>query len=193
MKTIGYVLLMGGKSSRMGKDKAYLSYHGIPFWKKISDEMKQCGPTYLSLDSLKRAPETDCSLILDEYASIGPMGGIYSSLLQVKEQVVFFTPCDMPMITAELMLALCKQYREEYDGVILTGSDGKYYPTIGLYSKRLLPAMQEKIKSKDYRLMGLVKENNIKAISVDTLKIPEIELRNLNIWEEYLEFIEKTT
>lgn len=192
MKTVGYVLLMGGKSSRMGRDKAFLLYHGTHFWKKIADEMMKCGPTYLSLDSINRAPDTDCSLILDEYSSIGPIGGIYAGLLKVKEELVFVAPCDMPVITAELMHAIVGQYEDEYDGVILSGKDGRRYPTIGVYSKRLLPIIRDKIKNNDYRLMKLVNEQKFKVIPVETL-IPEFELMNLNTWEDYLEFERRNT
>ena len=188
MKTVGCVLLMGGKSSRMGRDKAYLLHKGIPFWKIIVQEMMQCGETYISLDSMKRAPETDCSLILDEYSSIGPMGGIYSGLLHAKEEIVFFAPCDMPIITAEMIRAIIAWYKDEYDGIILAGRDGKCYPTIGVYSRRLLPVLKERIRNKDYRLMGLLDEKNVKVLPIETLNIPKIELMNLNTWDDYLKF-----
>lgn len=192
MKTIGYVLLMGGKSTRMGRDKAFLPYNGIPFWKKISEEMMKCGSTYLSIDSIKRAPETDCNLILDEYSSIGPIGGIYSGLLKVKEDLVFFAPCDMPVLTSKLIHAIIGQYKEDYDGLIVSGRNGKIYPTIGVYSKRLLPIIQDKIKKNDNRLMKLVNEQKFKVVPVDTL-LPEFELMNLNTWEDYLEFARRNT
>ena len=46
---IAMLLLMGGKSSRMGTSKAVLTYEGIPFWRRIATEMEECGPLYLSV------------------------------------------------------------------------------------------------------------------------------------------------
>lgn len=186
MRSAACVLLMGGKSSRMGRDKAYLLYDSKPFWKKITDEMKQCGETYLSLDSSERAPDTAYQIILDEYAEIGPMGGIYSALRKVKEDLIFFAPCDMPTVTSAIIISLLDQYEEEYDGVILSGREGKYYPTIGVYSKRLIPDLQERILHKNYRMMDVVKKYRFKVVPIETIHGEEIELWNINTPDDYM-------
>ena len=49
-KPAAMLLLMGGKSSRMGQDKAQLLLGGQPFWKKIAQELSACGRVYLSVN-----------------------------------------------------------------------------------------------------------------------------------------------
>lgn len=185
MKEIGCVLLMGGKSSRMGTDKAYLLYEGICFWKRITDEMSACGPTYVSVDTIERAPDMEYPLILDEYEKIGPIGGIYSALRTVREELVFFAPCDIPTLSKNLIVGLMEEYQEEYDGVILSSKEGKIYPTIGIYSKRLLPKIEKHIVSQNYRLMNLIKQCNFKIVSMEQLNLGEDDLTNVNTQAEY--------
>lgn len=185
MNQIACVLLMGGQSSRMGQDKAYLDYCGVPFWKQITDEMQKCGETYLSVNSTSNIPDTNHSIIIDEYEDIGPMGGIYSSLNSIKESKAFFAPCDIPTITAEFIQALMDQYEENYDGVVVTSKTGKCYPTIGVYSKKIKQQIRMQMEHKDYRLMNLIRSANIKVVSEQELEVTSFGLMNLNTPEEY--------
>lgn len=185
MNQIACVLLMGGRSSRMGQDKAYLDYCGVPFWKQITDEMYKCGETYLSVNSTSNIPDTNYSIIIDEYENIGPIGGIYSSLNSIKESIAFFAPCDIPTITAEFIQAIIDQYEEKYDGVIVASKEGKCYPTIGVYSKKIRKQLLEQMKQKDYRLMNLIQSCNVKVFSEQDLQVNSFGLMNLNTPEEY--------
>jgi len=104
----------------------------------------------------------------------------------VEAEKVFVAPCDMSTITAELILGLCDEYKKEYDAVILLGQDGKCYPTIGVYSKRLLPVFKDRIENKEYRLMGLLRECNVRTVPIQSPAIRKVELLNLNTWEDYI-------
>lgn len=185
MNKIACVLLMGGKSNRMGQDKAYLDYCGVPFWKQITDEMQKCGVTYLSVNSTSNIPETNHSIIFDEYENIGPIGGIYSSLNSIKESIAFFVPCDIPTMTAEFIQAVMDQYEEEYDGVVVESKTGKCYPTIGVYTKKILQQIKRMIEHKDYRIMNLIQSCNVKVVSEQDLQVNSFGLMNLNTPEEY--------
>lgn len=185
MNDIACVLLMGGRSSRMGQDKAYLDYCGAPFWKQITDEMHKCGKTYLSINSTSTIPDTIHSIIIDECEEIGPMGGIYSSLNSIKESIAFFAPCDIPTVTADFIQAVMDQYEEKYDGVVVASKTGKCYPTIGVYSKKILRQIRMQMEHKDYRLMNLIQSCNVKVVSEQELQVGSFELMNLNTPEEY--------
>ena len=187
MMRVACVLLMGGKSSRMGQDKAYLDYDGISFWKQITDELKKCGETYLSVNSTSNIPDTNHAIIFDEYEDIGPMGGIYSSLNALEEPLIFFAPCDIPTITAEFIQAVIDEYEDGYDGIIVASKTGKYYPTIGVYSKKILEHMRTQMEHKNYRLMNLIESANVKVVSEEEIKVNSFELTNLNTPEEYEE------
>lgn len=184
-KQIGCVVLMGGKSSRMGTDKAFLQYQGITFWQRIANEMSRCAPTYLSVNCLNNVPKTGHKVFLDEFEEIGPIGGIYSSLSKAKEELLFFAPCDLPTITEELILAVMNQYEETYDGVILTSAEGKCFPTVGVYSKRILPKLKEQIQNQNYKLMHVIHGNYFKIVNLKELRIPNVQLININTPEEY--------
>ena len=98
---VGMLLLMGGKSSRMGTSKAILTYEGIPFWKRIATAMEACGSLYLSVakipadgeepervspwdDKVWQQLRRHC-LVEDVVEAVGPMGGILSAMEQIRE------------------------------------------------------------------------------------------------------------
>lgn len=185
MNKMACVLLMGGQSTRMGQDKAYLDYCGVPFWKQIADEMQKCGETYLSVNSRNNSPNTSYSIIIDEYENIGPMGGICSGLNKIKESVAFFAPCDIPTIPVEFIQAVMDQYEENYDGVVVASKTGKCYPTIGVYPKKILKQLRKQIEEKDYRLMNLIQSCNVKVVSEQELAVTSFELMNINTPKDY--------
>lgn len=184
MKSVGCVLLMGGKSSRMGEDKAFLKYKEQYFWERIAKEMEGIARTYLSLASKEKAPRTHYEIIEDEYKEIGPIGGIHAGLKYAKEDFLFFAPCDIPTLNHMLIRKVIKEVSSEYEGVVLASKAGKVYPTVGIYSKKLLDVLEFQIKQKDYRLMNLVRNYRVKVVPIDTLGINH-DLININTKLDY--------
>lgn len=101
MDDLAAVILVGGKSSRMGQDKASLPYKGKRLVDVVADAVREAGieNIYVSgeIDGYTSLPD----LLLDR----GPMGGICSSAVRLHKQYerVLFIPVDMPHINAELL------------------------------------------------------------------------------------------
>ena len=184
-KEIAMLLLMGGKSSRMGQNKAMLTYKGKTFWEKIIEEMQCCGKVYLSVDCKAHAPCETYPIIEDQYASIGPLGGIYTALLEISEEYVFVCACDTPQIDRKLIEKLCVYVTEQWDGVMIEDEKGRCYATAGIYSKKMLRTMEQMIRSKNYRLQSLIRQSKICYIRLEDLGLGEEVLFNVNTPEEY--------
>ena len=97
---------MGGKNSRMnGNVKGLLKLNNMTFLEKIKETLDDFSSIYLSInDKFSKNQKQEFEkmgfkLIEDIYKEIGPLGGIYSSLLNCKEEYLFITACDMPFIT----------------------------------------------------------------------------------------------
>ena len=198
-------LLMGGKSSRMGTSKAMLSYKGVPFWKHITEEMSHCGPVYLSVAKVPQTEEeTETTpwsasvweelkqypLITDEVEAIGPMGGIYSALRQIKEDAVFVSACDMPRMNRAYIQYLLDTWNrisrtEDWDALMIRGAEGRIYTTAGIYHKCLLPAIHTRIQEGNYRMMVLLRQSKIYYIEETALGSLGNALTNVNTLEDY--------
>ena len=104
MDDLAAVILVGGKSSRMGRDKATLPYKGKRLVDAVADVVREAGiaSVYVS-GAIEGYPS-----LPDLIAERGPMGGICSSAVRLHKQYerVLFVPVDMPHLSPELLRLL---------------------------------------------------------------------------------------
>lgn len=107
MDELAAVIMVGGKSSRMGKDKATLPYKGKRLVDVVADVVRGAG-----VDNLYVSGEIyGYTSLPDLLAERGPMGGICSSSVRLHNQYkrVLFIPVDIPMLSLELLRLLMAQ------------------------------------------------------------------------------------
>jgi molybdopterin-guanine dinucleotide biosynthesis protein A len=108
---IAGVILAGGKSSRMGTNKALLPYRGARLIDYIAYTMKDVNlPVYVSGDS------TSFNTIPDLIANIGPLGGVISSVEFLHKQGIqaaIFVPVDMPYMSTQLLTRLMTSWNKQ--------------------------------------------------------------------------------
>lgn len=193
---IGALILMGGKNSRMnGNVKGLLKIKNSTFLEKIQETLNDFSSIYLSInDKFSKEQKQNFEnmgfkIIEDIYKEIGPLGGIYSSLLNCKEEYLFITACDMPFITKNSIEVLCNKVDKNTDGVIFYDKNNKLYPLGAIYSKNVLPIIEEMIEKKYYKLSYLIEKSNFVKINIEKTDIPLKVLSNINTLQEYDLFI----
>ena len=193
---IGALILMGGKNSRMnGNVKGLLKIKNITFLEKIQETLNDFSSIYLSInDKFSKEQKQNFEnmgfkIIEDIYKEIGPLGGIYSSLLNCKEEYLFITACDMPFITKNSIEVLCNKVDKNTDGVVFYDKNNKLYPLGAIYSKNVLPIIEEMIEKKYYKLSYLIEKSNFVKINIEKTDIPLKVLSNINTLQEYDLFI----
>ena len=178
------LLLTGGTSKRMGKDKAFLTIKNESFL----NQWKDCDVRYLSDNILNKHHIEGYDLILDEYNDIGPINGIVSCFHQTDVDTLFVVACDMPYMTKDVMNVLY-DCLESYDGIFLKDKD-HLYSLGGVYTRKMLPIMEQQIVDKQYSLYQIIRKCNVRIIDVDTMDIDKNTLMNINTIEEYKTFPE---
>lgn len=193
---IGALILMGGKNSRMnGNVKGLLKIKNSTFLEKIQETLNDFSSIYLSIndkfseEQKQNFENMGFKIIEDIYKEIGPLGGIYSSLLNCKEEYLFITACDMPFITKNSIEVLCNKVDKNTDGVVFYDKNNKLYPLGAIYSKNVLPIIEEMIEKKYYKLSYLVEKSNFVKINIEKTDIPLKVLSNINTLQEYDLFI----
>ena len=193
---IGALILMGGKNSRMnGNVKGLLKIKNSTFLEKIQETLNDFSSIYLSInDKFSKEQKQNFEnmgfkIIEDIYKEIGPLGGIYSSLLYCKEEYLFITACDMPFITKNSIEVLCNKVDKNTDGVVFYDKNNKLYPLGAIYSKNVLPIIEEMIEKKYYKLSYLIEKSNFVKINIEKTDIPLKVLSNINTLQEYDLFI----
>jgi molybdopterin-guanine dinucleotide biosynthesis protein A len=101
--TLTAVLLAGGESRRMGRDKAAIVFRGQPLWQRQLQVLRDLGPEKIFV-SARTEPSWlpfDTELLLDEPPSRGPLSGLTRALEQMQTSHVVALAVDMPFMTSE--------------------------------------------------------------------------------------------
>jgi molybdopterin-guanine dinucleotide biosynthesis protein A len=100
--TFAALLLAGGESRRMGRDKATLEYGGRPLWERQLHTLRALGPEKIFV-SARSAPSwlpNDVELLLDDLPSRGPLSGVAKALNEIGTTHLLVLAVDMPFMTA---------------------------------------------------------------------------------------------
>ena len=171
------VVLAGGKSRRMGRDKLELALGVQTLLESVINRFKEeFDDVFLSIADIKKYPDIEARRLVDILPGAGPMSGLHAALKLLPEEGVFVVAADLPYAcpkTAKRLIEFCG----EKEACIIRLPDGKLEPLFGYYRKSLLPKCEEAIKSGDYRLSKII-------FGADTLFVAPHELGAL--WDERL-------
>jgi molybdopterin-guanine dinucleotide biosynthesis protein A len=145
--SIAGFVLAGGKSSRMGADKALLPYRGGTLVEHIARVVTlACGSATI-VGPLERYSHLGLAVIADRHAGSGPVSGIHAALEASPADWILVAACDMPGLTAEFLRALIDEAQalegsvEIPDALLPIPPGGCPEPLCALYNKRCLPLL----------------------------------------------------
>jgi molybdenum cofactor guanylyltransferase len=150
------VLLAGGESRRMGKDKATVLLRGKPLWQIQLDLLRRLQPTELFI-SAKTDPiwrPADVQFLADDPPSRGPLSGLAPSLAQTHSTHLLALAIDMPFMTEKFLRHLCDQI-EPSVGVV-PKIDSHIEPLAAIYPREAEIDVREALAGDDFSLQTLV-------------------------------------
>jgi molybdopterin-guanine dinucleotide biosynthesis protein A len=183
--TVTAVILAGGKSSRMGTDKALLEFHGKPLVQIILDRLQ---PLFTRIMLSVNSPETleqfSIDRVVDRYPETGPMGGI-TSVLESGEERIFCIACDMPFLNRMLIEYLCSL--QDCDAVVPVWKS-RLEVMHSIYTKAVLAPFQRLLERQQFRIAGAFPEVKVRYVQDEEIRRIDPEgasFRNLNTPEDY--------
>jgi molybdopterin-guanine dinucleotide biosynthesis protein A len=183
------VLLAGGKSLRMGHDKARIEIEGRFLLSRSLDLLRHSFATVLIAGDRPDLAQPDIPAIPDIYPG-SALGGLYTGLRSAKTEWIFVAPCDMPYPDAQILELLVK-HRNGFDAVVPRTPKG-YEPVFALYHKNCLPQMEAMLRQGQYRIYDFYQRINIHYL--DWQQMPddwELSLLNINTPEQLARLKEK--
>lgn len=188
--TAGAALLAGGRSSRMGQDKAELLLEGRTFTERIAAELGGFPERLLSTGS--RALSVPGFLpVPDLHPGCGPLAGLEAVLSRCRSDALLVVPCDLPLFTAELGHFLAGQLAEPYDAVIPAARDGRLHPACGVYRKSCLAAVERQLAAGELRLYSLLDRLRVLQVPLEGTAFEDGLLANINTPQAYAALKEK--
>ncbi len=184
-KGISAIVLAGGKSARMGRDKAVLPFGGERLIDRVisalqdlfSDILVVCSRPDLALPPSIR-------LVADEQPGLGPLMGILSGLKASATDMNFVMACDIPDFNRVFLLRMLEDCAD-VDIRVPRHADGRYEPLFALYSRRVIPLAQACLDR------GISKVDRIfPDCRVEFVDIPaDLRLININTPADYSAYI----
>lgn len=177
-------ILAGGKSTRMGQNKALLQFNNRRFIDRIAEELNGFSETIISAATKGDYEDLGLPVVYDEHQEIGPMEGIYQILKSASEEYVFICGADMPFIKKELVSYMAEFLSSDYDCFCLMDDD-HVHPLCAIYSKRALPVIEELIVQGQYRLVNILNRMRTKYIKLEYTCFDKKVVKNINTKDEY--------
>ncbi len=185
------VILVGGKSSRMGSNKAFLELKGKTFIElQIELLRKMFDEIFISANTSAEYEYLDLSIFKDVYPGKGPLGGIYTSLINSSSLHTFMLACDMPFVEPELIKHL-KDLTKEYD-VVIPKSEKGLEPLHAFYSKNCIDPIKRSLDENNLRIISFLQHVNVKVVELGGLASSDhfkSSIKNLNTMDDYKDVI----
>lgn len=180
--TISAVLLAGGKSSRMGHDKATISFRGDPLWKQQLGLLRDIKPKQIVV-SAQTDPAwrpTDTIFVADAQPPHGPLGGIAAVLSQIATGHLLVLAVDVPFMTERYLRGLCQQVLAGQGVVPMI--ENRAEPLVAIYPRESTNEFNRAMMGADFSLQALVRKliaaGKLRPIEVARCDVPLFQ--NLN-------------
>lgn len=190
MKTnkLSYIILAGGKSSRMGVNKAELDYYGQTFLETQIAKARAMGFTDIIVSGYP-SEVSSITPVLDEFTNRGPLGGMYSSFKTAKNEFCFVICVDVPQLVESTILSLIDYHEQEGKDITLLCQNGKIEPLIGVYPTSSYKKIYPIIKDGTAAVFRLIDEYDYTIFRVENDKSV---MANINTPEDYQNIFEKS-
>ncbi len=177
------VILAGGQSQRMGRDKASLVFAGQTLFERVIAVLRPLFPTLLIAGDRPDLARADIACVADLYPG-SALGGLYTALRQAQTPYIFATACDMPFIRSDLVRAIVAR-RAQCD-VVVPRLPGGFEPLFALYHKNCLGPMREMLEEGNFRIFDFYPR--VRTCPIASSELPAgwpAALRNINTPDEF--------
>ena len=168
--TLTAVLLAGGESRRMGKEKATIVFNGEPLWQRQITLLRHLGAKKILVST--RAERSwrpaDTELVLDQPPSRGPISGLTAALARTRTSHLVALGVDMPFVTVAQLQDLC--HRANAGCGVVPTIGGRAEPVAAVYPVEAYADFTAVLTGNDWSLQPLVRrladEGKVQLVNV---------------------------
>jgi molybdenum cofactor guanylyltransferase len=156
--TLTAVLLAGGESRRMGRDKATIEFDGWPLWKWQLEILRTLGPERIFV-SARTTPSwlpADIEVLLDDMPSRGPLSGLTKALAAMRTTHLIALAIDMPFMASET-LRILRSHVQTGRGVVPVIGD-RTEPLAAIYPAEAAADFARALAGTDFSLQRVIRK-----------------------------------
>jgi molybdopterin-guanine dinucleotide biosynthesis protein A len=181
------VILAGGKSRRMGRDKAFLPFGKGTLIERVIEVIQQVTEDILLITNTPEPYQRfDLPMFSDVVPEGGSLGGIYTGLVYAKTASSLCLACDMPFVKPEFLSFLCETAAEA--DVVIPKNAEDFQPLCAVYSQTCREPIRQRIEAGRLKITGFFDQVRIRVIEGDLLARydpRDVMFFNANTPEEY--------
>jgi molybdopterin-guanine dinucleotide biosynthesis protein A len=184
MKPTG-IILCGGKSKRMGQNKALLKLGNLTLIEHVINALLPITDEIILSVNNNELDFLPYRKVKDKISGIGPISGFYSCLSESPGEENFIVSCDSPFITTHFLEYLRSNCRD-FDLVLPVYKD-KIQTVTGLFNKSILPEMQTQINKGNHVPVNIFERCKVNLVYPTLNEFPNLDsiLFNINRMEDY--------
>jgi molybdopterin-guanine dinucleotide biosynthesis protein A len=183
----GYILA-GGRSTRMGQDKALLPIDGMTLVQRVAAAVGRAAESVTVVGDPKKYSGLGYPVIPDLRLGMGPLAGMETALKHTFSEWNLIAACDLAALPAEMLQAVCFHavtLGDEIDAVVPRGPDGRVQPLGAVYRKRCVETFSRALDQ------GALKVRDaVSSLRVEFFPFAAVEVfQNLNTpeaWNQYV-------
>ncbi len=171
------LILLGGRSSRYGANKALVEIEGVRLIDRVAGLMKAIfHRVILATNTPDEYAYLQMPMVQDLIKGLGPMGGIYTGLMTMLDEAGFVVACDMPFLSGRLIRHMV-DVRDDFEAVV-PRMDWMLEPLHALYSKKCLPVIQEAIEQHQHQIAKCFAGLRVRYVDEEELRLSDPDLKS---------------
>jgi molybdopterin-guanine dinucleotide biosynthesis protein A len=186
-QSITGVILAGGKSNRMGQNKALMSLGGKRLVDRVVEVMRSVFDDLLMVTNTPGVyADLDLPMVRDVWPEKGSLGGVYSAIYHVATPYCLVVACDMPFLQTAVLRYLITQIND-YD-VVVPDVLGELQTLHAIYSKACLQPIERRLEANRLRIVGFFPDVRVRTVTASELEPYDpalLAFQNLNTPEEF--------
>lgn len=168
--------MAGGKSRRMGQDKAWIDVGGVPIIRRVIDVLASVADEVIVVANEARYGTLGVRVVPDRFPDGGALGGIATGVGAAAHETILIAACDMPFLDAAVWQLLLD--RRDGADVVIPVIGTEYETLHALYARACLPAMERALAAGRMRVISFFDEVRVLAVDADSIRAVDPELRS---------------
>jgi molybdopterin-guanine dinucleotide biosynthesis protein A len=187
---LSVVVQAGGRSSRMGEDKALKPFLGRPLIQRVMDRVSPIADEFIVTTN---HPEDysflHTRLVSDLISDRGALGGLYTAIASATHPIVAVVACDMPFASARLIEGMSRLMVQHEADVVIAKSEEGYEPIHAVYRRETcLPAIESAISADLWKVIAWFPQVKVQVLTSEELNSLDphgLAFWNVNTPEEF--------
>jgi molybdenum cofactor guanylyltransferase len=187
------IVLCGGRSTRMGHDKALLPFGGEILLARVVRIVRGAADEVVLVAREGQALPEGFDAVRDPAEGLGPLAGIAVGLRHIRSDRAFVTGCDAPLLQPALIQRLL-ELADGYDAAVPL-IDGRFMTTTAVYERSIASIAEALVAKRALRTSGLLDHVRVRPVDADELRDvdPDLEsFRTCNTPADYAEALRRS-